>query len=121
MKKLIFVYGTLKKNHGNNRVMGDSKFLGTHTTEPKFTLYGGGFPFVKSSGETPITGEVYEVTDKETLRDIYGLEGYSGVRGAKSNWYDTTDTETEFGTAELFVIHETPSGRPQIESGVWER
>lgn len=119
MNKLIAVYGTLKRRHGNHRVMGNSKFLGEATTEPKFTMYSaGGFPIVSPKGNTKIALEIFEVTSEETLRRIYGLEGYSGVRDSQENWYNTTDVETEWGKAEMF-IQEKELNRPIVESGIW--
>jgi len=120
MKKLIAVYGTLKRRHGNHRVMGKSKFLGEVKTEPKFTMYStGGFPILSSQGDTSIAIEVFEVTEPETLRRIYGLEGYSGVRNSRDNWYDTIDIPTPWGDAEIF-IQDKQTTLPIVTSGVWE-
>lgn len=119
--KLIGVYGTLRKGCGNHRVMGSSELLGTVVTNPSFTMFNnGGFPFVFPSGETPITLEIYNVSDQGTLRDIYGLEGYTGERNHPRNWYDTVDVETEFGTAEIFVC-KNPPNLPVVASGDWTK
>lgn len=120
MKKLIFVYGTLKKGHHNHHVMGQSELLG-EVQITGFKMYSlGGYPAL-TRGEDTITGEVYEVTDENTLKNIYRLEGYSGVRDSSSNWYDTTDVSTKWGKAELFYMknENTYSNRPVVKSGIW--
>lgn len=77
MTKLVFVYGTLKRTYGNNRLLKDSKFLGTAVTcEDAFSMYTGGFPYVLPEGSFHVKGELYEVEDEETLRNLDHLEGY---------------------------------------------
>ena len=117
----IAVYGTLRKNKYNHWIMGNNSFLGITKTKPNFTMYdNGGFPFVYPVGTTEIVIEVYDVTDKRTLQRIYNLEGYSGKRGSKHNWYDTVDVETEWGIAEMFVS-KSPLNLRVIESGNWKK
>lgn len=117
--KLIAVYGTLREGCGNHRVMGDSQLLGVTKTPANFTLFdNGGFPFVHPSGNTAVTIEIYNVTNENTLRGIYGLEGYTGVRGHARNWYNTVDVQTQWGVAEMFVCREIPN-LPIIQSGDW--
>jgi gamma-glutamylcyclotransferase (GGCT)/AIG2-like uncharacterized protein YtfP len=121
MRKLIFVYGTLKKDRSNHRVMGDSKLLGEAKVNG-FKMYSHGeFPALVRGG-MEISGEVYEVDDESTLRSIYSLEGYSGQRDSSRNWYDTTDVPTPFGEAELFYMKDESkyeNALPVVESGVW--
>ncbi len=119
MKKLIAVYGTLKEGHHNHRVLGESKLIGKHVTEPKFTMYSnGGFPIVSPYGDTPIVIEVYQVDNPTDLQRVYRLEGYSGTRNSSANWYDTVDVETPYGVAEMFVMDKV-QGRPVVASGEW--
>ncbi len=73
----VFVYGTLKKGHGNHDfLLQGSKFIGEFTTKEKYNMKDGGFPYVCRKGETmfPIRGEVYEVND-DTLQSLDWLEG----------------------------------------------
>jgi len=90
---LLFVYGTLQKGHGNNRVLiGDNgkqaTLLGSATTMPKFYMAGGGFPRVGKSvlGEFPasverqdhlgqVKGEVWSISDV-ALKACDRLEGH---------------------------------------------
>lgn len=105
MRKLIAVYGTLKKGFSNHRVMGESKLLGKIRTEPIFTMYSlGGFPALTKDGNTKVSAEVYEVNCENTLNRIYRLEGYTGKRDSPDNWYDTLALDTPFGEAEIFYF-----------------
>lgn len=76
MKHKIFVYGTLKQGHGNNRIIADQKFLGPAQTElAAFQMYSlGGFPGVVR-GTQSIKGELYEV-DEEAFTRCDHLEGH---------------------------------------------
>ena len=74
----VFVYGTLKQGHGNNRLLEGSLFCGKAITNNTFKMYDGGFPYVVDDntigGNYPVIGEVYEVDDA-TLKRLDGLEG----------------------------------------------
>lgn len=73
---LVFVYGTLKKGHGNHRVLGDSEFLGEYTTADNFILTDCGFPYmVPNTHGEPVSGEVYRVVDPDIMEGLDGLEG----------------------------------------------
>lgn len=76
----IFVYGTLKRRHGNHGVLGNSVFLGEAVTLDKnFTMFDGGFPFVSDGfpgdHNGSIVGELYETSDKRILDNLDRLEG----------------------------------------------
>ena len=58
-KCIFFCYGTLQKGFWNHEVLGNAKYLGKFQTEPKYTLYDGGFPIVERDGKTSIQGELY--------------------------------------------------------------
>tara|TARA_Y100001963_G_C6628802_1_gene375274 strand:- start:260 stop:655 length:396 start_codon:yes stop_codon:yes gene_type:complete len=76
MKKLVFVYGTLKFGFSNYRLLWDSKLIGRGITTKKFALYEAGIPFVmEHESDTEIYGEVYEV-DEQTLAILDSLEGH---------------------------------------------
>jgi gamma-glutamylcyclotransferase (GGCT)/AIG2-like uncharacterized protein YtfP len=71
---LLFVYGTLKKGHANHRFMGNSKFV-DHATLEGYDMYTNGYyPYI-TKGEGKVTGEVWDVTDEDTLSSIRALEG----------------------------------------------
>lgn len=76
----IFVYGTLKRRHGNHGVLGNSVFLGEAVSVSKeFSMFDGGFPFVSDGfpGEHngSIVGELYETDNKSILSNLDRLEG----------------------------------------------
>lgn len=120
---LLCTYGTLRLGHGNYHAYleGASEHLGTFQTEPKFTMYGknAGFPVVVDRGSTSIEYDLFRVTDNSVLRGVHGLEGFRGIKGDPSNWYDITEIETPFGTAYMYVMHKDLRPDSIIESGNW--
>jgi gamma-glutamylcyclotransferase (GGCT)/AIG2-like uncharacterized protein YtfP len=71
----IFVYGTLKRGMGNNSILADSKFQCYATTEPIYSLFGDGIPFLKEGGKHHVWGEVYKVS-AEVRQELDWLEGH---------------------------------------------
>jgi gamma-glutamylcyclotransferase (GGCT)/AIG2-like uncharacterized protein YtfP len=119
-KILFATYGTLKVGRGNSYLLNDAKYLGTHQTNADYTMYDGGYPIVEREGTTPIHIEVYEAKDKETIKNIFSLEGCTGVQGHKRNWYDFDEVDTPFGKAVMFVMDKGKGGRQKIvANGNW--
>lgn len=115
VKNLVFVYGSLKKNHYNHKnFLGDSKYLGDASTTPKYTMWSlGGFPAVCVSGKTAIIGEVYEV-ELDVLRRLDLLEGVP-------HFYQRLNVDTPYGEAYIYaMIRQDARAREPIESGFWE-
>lgn len=84
MKKLFFVYGSLKAGHWNNSVLGGSKLVGEAITKANFLLTNVGFPYMVPEGAhtgdlsaptLPVAGEVYEVCCEDTEARLDALEG----------------------------------------------
>jgi gamma-glutamylcyclotransferase (GGCT)/AIG2-like uncharacterized protein YtfP len=121
MKRVIAVYGTLKRGHYNNRLLSKAKFLGEDRTQPNFTMRSnGGFPFVENKGKSSIAIEVFEINDEETSNRVNTLEGFNGIKGHHHNtFYDVTEIDTKFGKAEMFVAARDVSRLPLVEDGVW--
>lgn len=74
----LFVYGTLKEGFGNNRILSrGARKLGPAQTEGNFILMDfGGFPgMYEKTGQTPVTGELWEV-DGDALQRCDYLEGH---------------------------------------------
>jgi gamma-glutamylcyclotransferase (GGCT)/AIG2-like uncharacterized protein YtfP len=80
----VFVYGTLKRGHGNNRLLSSSTFL----TAAESVVHGqlkdlGGFPCwdmlspVSDAPMAPVRGELWEVS-LEDFRKLDMLEGHPG-------------------------------------------
>lgn len=73
---LVFVYGTLKRGHGNYHLLEASTYIGQALTMESFTLYGDGIPYCCREGHAPlpVRGELYRVSD-EALARLDRLEG----------------------------------------------
>lgn len=72
---VVFVYGTLKRGHGNHRLLeaGGARLLGTDSIKGWSMHDLGAFPAVAEGWDT-VHGEVFEV-DAETLARLDRLEG----------------------------------------------
>lgn len=120
-KSYYFVYGTLKKGHGNHRILENCKKVGDFVTKPEYTMiHLGGFPGVIKGGNTAIKGELYEVEDKETELRLDRLEGY--YPGGKHNLYDKETIKIDNKDAFIYIFN--TDGRnlvnyKEIESGKW--
>jgi gamma-glutamylcyclotransferase (GGCT)/AIG2-like uncharacterized protein YtfP len=76
MNHLVFVYGTLKKGHGNHRCLSGADFVGESNTAYKYAMYVNGLPYVtKQEKISQIQGEVYCV-DEDGLARLDSLEGH---------------------------------------------
>lgn len=94
--ELVFVYGTLRKGHGNHRLIRGDKFVGTGSTVNKYAMYSMGIPFVNEYEQVSnITGEVYEVS-KNTLNQLDMLEGHP-------SWYRRKKTKIKIGPKTLYA------------------
>jgi gamma-glutamylaminecyclotransferase len=72
----MFVYGTLKRGHGNNHYLRNCEFLGEALSlKPEFAMSGFGIPFLHEGGEQRVYGELWEV-DPDALVRIDRLEGH---------------------------------------------
>lgn len=70
----IFVYGTLKRGHSNNRFLENANYVGDFHTEPKYHLVDMGyFPAIIEGGKGKIHGEVWKINDK-ILKNLDYLE-----------------------------------------------
>ena len=71
----LFVYGTLKRGHGNHTFLQDAELLASCAEVDGFTLYGSTIPYMVRSPGDRVKGEVYAVDD-EILGPIDRLEGH---------------------------------------------
>lgn len=118
MKKLIAVYGSLRKNCGNDHLLKTSEYLGEFKTEPVFSLYSlGGYPGLKEGGNTSVVMEVYAV-DETVAKRVDQLEGYE--EGRPATFYDKINIKTPYGTAGVYTyVNSIPEDR-LVESGDWK-
>ena len=118
MDNLVAVYGTLRQNHGNHRILNKSPL----SCEKIFgwSMYSmGGFPgCVKSDGEADyIVVELYDIDD-ETLRRLNQLEGYTE---GEDNWfYDRVSVGTSLGEAFMYTWAGSLNQDTRIYHGDWD-
>lgn len=93
----MFVYGTLLEGFSNHFLLSNCKKIGAAKTISKFGLFISDYPMVTSKiSESNIIGEVYEVGDEQSLKDLDELEGHP-------DWYYRVPTEVELlATQERF-------------------
>lgn len=80
MRMLVFVYGTLKRGHSNNRILREteSEFVGVAVTTTRFRMWTTGFPAIMREYTAdplgaPVRGEVWRV-NADGLRALDRLE-----------------------------------------------
>lgn len=114
MQHLVFVYGTLLSGEVNHALLAEAERLGTHRTEPCFTLLQlGAYPGLISGGRTAVFGEVYRV-DGAGLKALDRLEDYP-------RRYDRQLIATPFGRAWTYLYRGRIADRPRIPSGDWRQ
>lgn len=122
----VFVYGTLKRGHGNSHLLREATPLGRSLVTGKYKLYDlGGFPAVmlRPAGEmVHILGEVYDVP-LDTFQTLDMLEGHP-------DWYKRIKVATAHGKAWMYTFSPetivrptwrevTPVWRPSEEELAW--
>jgi len=111
----VFVYGTLKRGHGNHRLLegGGARYAGDAQVAGTMHDYGA-FPAVSLSGRGTIHGEVYEVTN-ETLSRLDRLEG-------TPTFYQRTRVRMSTGMeAWIYVMNsDRLADTRRVPSGRWE-
>jgi gamma-glutamylcyclotransferase (GGCT)/AIG2-like uncharacterized protein YtfP len=117
-KTLISVYGSLRKTMSNhNYFLSTSKYKGTFSTEPEFTLHSlGSYPGLKKSGNTSVVMEVYEVED-DVLKRLNRLEGYD--TNTVATFYDRIELQTPWGVSFVYVYVNDLPKHSIVESGDW--
>lgn len=118
MKQLFFVYGTLKRGYGNNVLLNRAKFVGTATTvSGGFRMMDGGFPMVFTDGLFNIKGEVFEVSEEETVKNLDRLEGVPSLYTREKVVVHLTDNSGAEDDVEvnMYVTNPRYAGR----GGAW--
>jgi|SRR5882672_9920661 len=111
---LLFVYGTLKKDYGNNRLLETSEFVGEGRTRESFLMLRAGFPVLMREPRTevhdrywlPAIGEVYRVNNPETWARLDRLEGIPDM-------YTREKTHVDFLTGETAEV-QVYIGNPKL-------
>lgn len=114
----VAVYGSLRKGMHNDGFLKNAEYLGVFETSPSYNLYSlGSYPGLTKGGNTPVTMEVYEVTQSE-LMSINRLEGYD-PSSEDNTFYDRINLRTPFGTAFTYVYEGDVSNYTPLEVGDW--
>lgn len=119
----VAVYGTLRQNESNNRLLVNSTHLGDFNTEPEYTFFNlGWFPGIVKGGNQSVKCEVYAI-DQETLERLHRLEGYR--EGSDGNLYNLDTIETPYGNAFIYTYNNDRILKKEslriIESGDWKK
>jgi len=111
----LFVYGTLKKQHSRNHVLGAAEFLGEIKTLPKYTMVNlGSFPGVLDCGSNVISGELYIVEEK--LLELCDLiEGHPNFYTRKPIFLDKNTSAWAY-----FLEIEKYKDFPKVIDGSWK-
>lgn len=114
---LIAVYGSLRKEFGNHRLIDKAEYKGMFSTDPVYSLYSlGGYPGLKENGNTSVVMEVYAVNENEA-HNVDMLEGYTP--GEKPYFYDKIPIETPWGEASVYTYVGHISEDRLVKSGDW--
>ena len=114
MSNLIFVYGTLRSDESRNIILKDSEYIGIFKTAPKYTMINLGiFPGILNYGSTPITGEIYIVTNF-VLKILDQIEGHPDFYKREQ-----IDIENFDKISAYFLDKDKYASYPEIESGDW--
>ncbi|NBC13106.1 MAG: gamma-glutamylcyclotransferase [Gammaproteobacteria bacterium] len=114
MEHRVFVYGTLLRGEVNHHLLRDARFLGSHRTEPRFTLLVlGAYPGLVAGGDTAVFGEVYGV-DAAGLRRLDQLEDYPRL-------YDRRIIATAHGSAWVYLYRGPRRDRVRLAQGDWRQ
>ncbi|CAA7014595.1 unnamed protein product [Microthlaspi erraticum] len=127
-KKLIFVYGTLKRNHTNHFLLedlitqNDAVFVGQRTTRLQYPLVTGlyGIPYLINQSESGkrIRGELYSVSDR-------GLARLDELEGIKVEHYERLPIEVvedeEVEESNGVVSAEAYFAHRRFGERLWER
>lgn len=112
MKHIVFVYGTLKRGYGNNRLLIGSNFVTEATTKEKYPLVVHGIPFlndVPGKGHR-VSGEIWEVNDL-TLFKLDQLEGHGrGFYERRKITVVRDDTQEEINAWVYFICRKNYRG-----------
>lgn len=113
----VAVYGTLRNNGSNHRLLAGAELLATTKTAKNYDMFSlGAFPYIdlsKGDSKSQITVEVYEVSE-EGLGTLDMLEGYP-------RFYSRSEVELENGmTAWIYHINGYKARQaPCVASGDW--
>jgi len=90
-KVLVFVYGTLRKNNRNHRLLEHPgvKYICNDTIRAKMYTTHWAYPFLifSQSNKDRVVGEIYEVPYSLVINSLDHLEGYQGPKSANNLYF----------------------------------
>lgn len=110
----VFVYGTLKRGYGNNRLLTEQTFVGEAFTGGFFDMINSGFPvLIPNDDGHVVKGEVFEIDTniEDTLAQLDALEGYRGE--GKNNMYDRKEIRVKLAGTDDWVTCQIYVGSPE--------
>lgn len=118
---IVAVYGSLRKDMGNHRLMDGSEFIGKGILQDGSTMFSsGGFPilsFALTKSE-PVLVELYNVDNPRNMMMLDRLEGYP-------DWYNRTERQFKMEDGSMmtaWIYHQDrdfTERLPVVESGDW--
>lgn len=100
----IAVYGTLKRDFSNHRLLNNAKFLGEGETLPIFDMISfGSYPGVLD-GTDAIKVEVFEFEDDAILRNLDMLEGHPDFFRRSDTQVRLMDDESTEIVAQMYTV-----------------
>jgi len=128
MLETVFVYGTLKEGHSNNRLLDDKTVfrVGRASLEAPFLMVDlGAFPgIIKAPEDTPpqsrIRGELYHVS-QTVFNSLDMLEGHPDFYKRERVDVTRDDGKAQVVRPWVYILpEEYLVGRDIIETGLWE-
>lgn len=118
-RRLLFVYGTLKRDGSNHSFLAEQSFCGEARTVPGFKLVNlGEYPgmVVDPSDTRGVAGEVWSV-DPECVANLDELEGLAEglYRRERINLQPPFDQSA----VETYIYALDTIGRPSLPDGFW--
>ncbi|MGG0719377.1 gamma-glutamylcyclotransferase [Robertmurraya massiliosenegalensis] len=118
----VFVYGTLRKNEGNHRLLQSADPIAEQAwTFGELFETGQGYPAMKRSEQGKVYGELYEV-DLATLAKLDHLEDYEANR--EDNLYERVEaqifTDKDEFTAFVYIEKQVGLSKELIPHGDWK-
>ena len=112
MRQLVFVYGSLRPGEVYHHLLAGAKHLGSHRTEPRYTMLDlGAYPAVIKGGRTAIVGDVLAV-DAALLARLDVFEEHP-------HEYARTLIATPFGKAWMYLYRRPARSATHVVSGDW--
>lgn len=115
--RLVFVYGSLLRGFHNHPLLKGAKFRGEAVSRPLYTMMDlGSFPCISHGGNTPIHGEVWEVTIPQR-NQLDRLEGHP--RFYERSYIHLLGEPFRRWHVEAWFLDRTLDVVPLIPSGDW--